>query len=188
MANHAITAAIGGGPQLDRAELSRLRIVPADAHPPAQVLVWDMPMSPDQSPIVSSRTRILPLAEEARIDALPATAGGLFSRQESPEALGVAIREVARGQQYISPCLALAVLQKRPSTSSLTQSQQSVIESLTGREREILILFAQGLSNKTIAARLYLSVRRVEGQLGNMYSRLGVHSRTEAMLIAFEIR
>ena len=59
---------------------------------------------------------------------------------------------------------------------------------MTDREQEILKLLAQGLSNKMIAAKLYLSVRTVEGHLANIYSRLGVHSRTEAMLIAVKIR
>jgi DNA-binding NarL/FixJ family response regulator len=156
--------------------------------PPPQVLVWEASKRAKELPSVSSQTALLFLVEDASLDSLPESADGIFSKEESPEALGIAIRQVARGQQYVSPSLAIAILQKRPSTSALTQSQQSVIESLTGREREILGLLAEGLSNKTIAARLYLSVRTVEGHLGNMYSRLDVHSRTEAMLIAVKIR
>jgi DNA-binding NarL/FixJ family response regulator len=55
---------------------------------------------------------------------------------------------------------------------------------LTDRERQILALLGEGLSNKAISARLYLSVRTVEGHLTNLYTRLGVHSRTEAALMA----
>ena len=111
-----------------------------------------------------------------------------MSRDEPPAALGVAIRQVARGEQYLSPTLAIAILQKRQPEASVTVSQKSVIESLTDREREILELLAQGLSNKAIAARLYLSIRTVEGHLANIYSRLGVHSRIEAMLMTAKIR
>jgi DNA-binding NarL/FixJ family response regulator len=60
------------------------------------------------------------------------------------------------------------------------------VEVLTDREREILALLADGLSNKAIAARLYLSVRTVEGHLASLYTHLGVHSRTEAVLLALQ--
>jgi DNA-binding NarL/FixJ family response regulator len=195
MASREITVSIGGALELDRAGLAALiatlpglRIVPQDANPPAQVIVWDVRGRTDHVPSVSSDTAILLLTEDAGFDSLPETVTGLFSREEPPAALGIAIRQVARGEQYLSPSLAAAILQKRQAKSSLTESQKSVIESLTDREREILELLAQGSSNKTIAAQLYLSVRTVEGHLANIYIRLGVHSRTEAMLVAVKIR
>ena len=192
---HEITVSVGGGRELDRAGLAALiaslpglRLVPLDGTPAPQVLVWDAQKGSDDLPSISLETAILLLTETAGFESLPETVTGLLSRDEQPVALGVAIRQVARGEQYLSPSLAIAILQKRESKSSLTESQKSVIESLTDREREIFELLAQGLSNKTIAARLYLSVRTVEGHLANIYSRLGVHSRTEAMLVAVKIR
>ena len=192
MTHHEITVSVGGGRELDKAGLAALiaslpglRVVPLDKTP--QVLVWDTHGSSDDLPSVSSDTSILLITEAAGSESLPETVTGLLSRDESPAALGIAIRQVARGEQYLSPSLAIAILQKRESKSSLTESQKSFIESLTDREREILELLAQGLSNKTIATRLYLSVRTVEGHLANIYSRLGVHSRTEAMLVAVKI-
>jgi DNA-binding NarL/FixJ family response regulator len=139
-------------------------------------------------PSVSQETAVLLLVEDSGLDLLPEKVTGLLSRDEPPTALGVASRQVARGEQYLSPSLAIGVLQKSRETSSLTESQNSYLESLTNREREILNLLAQGLSNKTIASQLYLSVRTVEGHLANIYSRLGVRSRTEAMLIAIKVR
>lgn len=195
MVYREITIAVGGGHELDRAGLAALiaslpglRVVPEDANPPAQVLVWEARGRIDHVPSVSSDTAILLLTEDAEFDSLPETVTGLFSKEEPAAALGIAIRQVAHGEQYLSPSLATAILQKRQTESSPTESQKSVIESLTDREREILELLAQGSSNKTIATKLYLSVRTVEGHLANIYSRLGVHSRTEAMLVAVKIR
>jgi len=189
---HEITVSVGGGRELDRAGLAALiaslpclRVVPLDKTP--QVLVWDAQGGSDDLPSVSSDTAILLLTEAAGFESLPETVTGLLSRDEPPAALGIAIRQVARAEQYLSPSLVTAILQKRQEKSSLTESQKSIIGSLTDREREILELLAQGLSNKTIAARLYLSVRTVEGHLANIYSQLGVHSRTEAMLVAVKI-
>lgn len=203
MAYQEITVSIGGGRELDRAGLAALisslpgmRVVPLDANPPPQILVWEaaralkgrVQANAGEFPSVSPDTVILLLTEDAEFESLPETVTGLLSRDEPPVALGVAIRQVARGEQYLSPSLAAVLLQKRQARTSLTESQKTVLESLTNREREILDLLAQGLSNKAISARLYLSIRTVEGHLANIYSRLSVHSRTEAMLIAVKIR
>lgn len=191
MALREITVSVGGGRELDRAGLAALiaslpglRVVPLEKNPPPQVLVWAIETGTDGLPSVRTDTAILLLTEDTGYETLPETVTGLLSKDEPPNALGLAIRQVARGEQYISPSLAIALLQKRQSKSPLTESQESVVTSLTEREREILNLLAQGLSNKLIAAQLYLSVRTVEGHLAHIYARLGVHSRTEAMVVA----
>ena len=190
MTHTEITVSIEGGRELDRAGLSALiaslpglRVISLNSNPPPQVLVWDARTNTNDLPSVSHDTALLLITEDAGFNPLPETVTGLLSRDEPPAALGIAIRQVARGEQYLSPSLAVTLLQKRRKESPITESQKSLVESLTDREREILDLLAQGLSNKTIAARLYLSVRTVEGHLANIYSRLGVHSRTEAMLL-----
>jgi DNA-binding NarL/FixJ family response regulator len=194
MAHHEITVSVGGGYELDRAglvaliaSLPGLRIVPLEQQPPPQVLVWEVREGAEGLPSLSSDTAILLLTEDAEYESLPERVSGLLSKDEPPVSLGIAIRQVAHGEQYLSPAIAIAILQKRKTKAALTESQKSVIQSLTDREREILELLAQGLSNKAIAARLYLSVRTVEGHLANIYSRLDVHSRTEAMLMAVRI-
>ncbi len=194
--DHAeITVAIGGGYELDCAGLAALiasfpglRVVSLNVNPPPQILVWQAGADTNDLPSVPPDTAILLLVTDAGFEWFPETVAGLFSREEPPAALGIAIRQVLRGDQYLSPSLAIAILQKRQLKPSLTESQKSVLDSLTNRELEILELLAQGLCNKAIAARLYLSIRTVEGHLANIYSRLGVHSRTEAMMIAVKIR
>jgi DNA-binding NarL/FixJ family response regulator len=195
MTIYEISVAVGGGHELDRAglvaliaSLPGLRVVPLEQQPPPQVLVWEVREGAEGLPSPSSDTAILLLAEDADYESLPERVNGLLSKDEPPVSLGIAIRQVARGEQYLNPVIAVAILQKRKTKSALTESQKSVIDSLTDREREIIDLLAQGLSNKAIAARLYLSVRTVEGHLANIYPRLGVHSRTEAMLMAVRIR
>lgn len=195
MSYREITVSVGGGHELDRAGLAALiarlpglRLVPIDRHPPPQVLVWETSAEADTLPSPSVDTAILLLTQEAKFDLLPETVTGLLSKNESPAALGIAIRQVARGEQYLSPSLATAILENQRAKSLLAESQNSSIDSLSEREHEILDLLAQGLSNKLIAAKLYLSVRTVEGHLANIYSQLGVHSRTEAMLLAVKAR
>lgn len=191
---HHITVSVGGGRELDRAGLAALlaslpgfHVVPRENDPPPGVLVWVMCPETIDLPPIEPGTKLLLLTENTD-ESLPETVHGLLSRDEPPAALSIAIRQIARGEQYLSPALATAILQKRQAKSDLAAPDLSVVDELTEREREILDLLAQGLSNKLIASKLYLSVRTVEGHLANIYLRLGVHSRTEAMLIAMRIR
>jgi DNA-binding CsgD family transcriptional regulator len=193
MPENKITVAVGGGHELDRAGrvalllgLPGLHVVSPQKNP--QVLIWEMRTEADGLPVVPSGTAVLLLIEQINFDRLPATILGLFSPDESPAALGVAIRQVARGEQYLSPSLATALLERQQTNTLQINATQKKVDELSEREREILNLLAEGLSNKIIAARLYLSVRTIEGHLANIYSRLGVHSRTEAMLIAVKVR
>ena len=193
MAHNEITVAVDGGHELERAGLSALiatlpglRLVAIDHRPPPQVLVWISSASTKIFSPGNPETAVLLLTDHVEDQSFPEQASGLFSKDEPPASLGIAIRQVARGEQYISPSLAVAILQARQQKSQVPEV--AVVDSLTDREREILQLLAQGLSNKMIAARLYLSVRTVEGHLASIYSRLGVHSRTEAMLMAAKVR
>lgn len=195
MAPHTITVSVGGGLELDRAGLAALiaglpglTLIPLDLERPPQVLVWQGCGAEADYPACPSSTAVLLVTEVVNSDSLANSVRGLLSKVEPAPALGVAIRQVARGEQYLSPALAQAILQERQLTASPLSVQESVLASLTDREREILNYLAEGLSNKAIAARLYLSVRTVEGHLASIYSRIGVHSRTEAMLIAVKIR
>ena len=63
-------------------------------------------------------------------------------------------------------------------------SHKGAFSSLTWREQEVVDLVAQGLSNKTIAARLSISARTVEGHLNHVFVKLGVASRTELVRLA----
>lgn len=162
--------------------LPGLEVVPAGITPPPDVLLWDPAPGQEESlPAHRKATAVLILTEEAEILTLAPGAAGLFSREEAPASLGVAIRQVARGQEYLSPSVALALLQQQQESSD---EEEADLEDLTEREREVLALLSEGWSNKEIAARLYLSVRTVEGHLTNAYGKLGVHSRTEAALLA----
>jgi LuxR family maltose regulon positive regulatory protein len=59
-----------------------------------------------------------------------------------------------------------------------------MVEPLSARELDVLELFAEGLTNQEIAARLYLSLNTVKAHSRNIYGKLGVHSRTRAVAVA----
>jgi LuxR family maltose regulon positive regulatory protein len=66
-----------------------------------------------------------------------------------------------------------------PSKSQVPES--GMVEPLSERELEVLQLIAEGLTNREIAARLFLALNTVKSHSGNIYSKLGVHSRTQAV-------
>src|SRR5574341_2416492 len=191
MSHPLITVAVGAHYPLDQMALTALitglpglRVIPLKSDPPPQVLVWEAGAdAPTPLPHHAPETALLLIVGTLEHPVLPPGVAGLFSKEETPESLGVAIRQVARGEQYLSPSLALVLLARGEAEAA---SPEFDLSTLTDRERQILALLAEGLSNKAIAARLYLSVRTVEGQLANLYTGLRVHSRTEAALIAIQ--
>jgi DNA-binding CsgD family transcriptional regulator len=194
MGQQEITVSLSGGYPLDQASLTKLiesfpgiTVVPNDAALSPDVLIW---LATERQTIdlssIQGSTAVLLLVETPYFESLPENVNGLFSKEESPGALAAAIRQVARGEQYLSPPLALAFLKNKKSQGE--NMRDSALETLSDREREIFDLLAQGQSNKSIAGLLYLSVRTVEGHLARIYAKLGVHSRTEAMLVALENR
>ncbi len=113
-------------------------------------------------------------------------AQGCIDRNASLPDLLSAIRQIATGEVSLPPPVAVQLVAQIARQSPPTDAPLS--EPLSAREQEVLSLLAQGLSNKAIAQRLYLSVRTVEGHLANIYGKLGVHSRTEAALFAVQQR
>jgi len=96
-----------------------------------------------------------------------------------------AIRDVRAGEVVLDPHVARKVVQW---FSSLSRGErvEGLPEHFSERELEVLKLAAKGMSNKEIAAELSLSVRTVQSHLGNIFAKLGVSSRTEAVLRALK--
>jgi len=65
--------------------------------------------------------------------------------------------------------------------SKILTSNSELIEPLSDRELEVLRLFAEGLTNREIASRLFLALNTVKAHAGNIYGKLNVHSRTQAI-------
>lgn len=88
--------------------------------------------------------------------------------------------------EFPTDAAALAIAATNHSKSRLT-GKAFTIEPLTNRELDILELLAQRLRNKEIAARLFVSPETVKGYLKNLYQKLDVHNRHDAVLKAAEI-
>ncbi|GCE18782.1 helix-turn-helix transcriptional regulator [Dictyobacter kobayashii] len=131
-------------------------------------------------------TRVLLLAtqdrEEYLYETLRAGADGYVLKDIAPDELAQAVRTVARGEMLVQPQLAGRLL----SRFGRQGRGNNRYDTLTTRELEVLRLLARGLRNKEIAARLYVSERTVNFHLANIYQKLGVSGRTEALSKALE--
>lgn len=118
--------------------------------------------------------------EEYLYETLRAGADGYILKDIAPDELAQAVRTVARGEILIQPQLASKLL------SRFGARGNTPYESLTTREMEVLRLLARGMRNKEIAARLFVSERTVNFHLANIYQKLNVSGRTEALSKALE--
>jgi len=120
--------------------------------------------------------------EDDLYEALRAGAGGYVLKDIAAGELAQAVRTVARGEVLVQPQIAGRLI----SRFGQQARGSSTREALTAREQEVLRLLARGLRNKEIAARLYVSERTVNFHLANIYQKLNVSGRTEAMSKALE--
>jgi LuxR family maltose regulon positive regulatory protein len=88
---------------------------------------------------------------------------------------------------YISKILAVFETEEQKHAGESSTSSQPLIEPLSKRELEVLNLIAQGLSNREISERLFLALSSVKGHNRNIFGKLGVHRRTEAVARAREL-
>jgi two-component system response regulator NreC len=114
---------------------------------------------------------------------LDAGAAGYVLKDSPPLQLVYAIQTVYRGQQYMSPRVLTGVVRQYISQPA---DFKGGYELLSDREREILVLLAEGQSLKDIASRLNLSVKTVDAHKYNLMRKLDLHDRSE--LIRYAIR
>ncbi|MHB8599487.1 MAG: response regulator [Ktedonobacteraceae bacterium] len=112
---------------------------------------------------------------------LDAGAAGFLLKNVHSQELIQAIRAVARGESVLQPSLAEKMMRRLSTQSDATPHP---VNSLSEREFAVLRLAARGLLNKEIAARLGLSIRTVHSHLANIFMKMHVGSRTEAVLLA----
>lgn len=121
--------------------------------------------------------------EEALLQALKEGARGYLLKGISAEELVQVLRAVHRGETYVTPTMAGRLLSELAQPKS-QRATRAVSGDLTEREQTILELVAQGLTNKEIANRLYLSEKTVKHYMTNILQKLQVRNRVEAALLA----
>ena len=121
--------------------------------------------------------------EEALLDSIMAGASGYVLKQIKGSDLVSAVRTVAAGQSLLDPS-ATARLMARLRQGQEPEPEPDALPGLTDREREILALIGEGLTNRQIGQRLYLAEKTVKNHISRLLAKLGVERRIQAAVIA----
>jgi DNA-binding NarL/FixJ family response regulator len=124
--------------------------------------------------------------DEAVYAALRAGASGFLLKNAAPQEIVAAIRAVAAGEAWLAPAVTRRLIHEfgtRPEQHTHTPAQMA---QLTPREREILTLLAQGLSNTDVAGQLFISEATVKTHLAHVMTKLGVREKAQAVIAAYQ--
>jgi DNA-binding NarL/FixJ family response regulator len=124
--------------------------------------------------------------DEYVYDALRAGAGGFMLKDEPPDHLVAGIRTVAAGDALLAPAVTRRLIEEFIRRPAVHPFDGSRLAELTPREREILELLARGRSNDEIAQQLYLSRATVKTHVGNVFMKLDLRDRAQAVVFAYE--
>ncbi len=116
---------------------------------------------------------------------LSAGAAGYLLKDVSSRELINAIQTVYKGEAVLHPAVARKILERFRHTKG-EYAEEEASDLLTERETAVLKMAAKGMSNNDIAEELHLSVRTIESHLGVIFNKLGVGSRTEAVIQAMQ--
>ena len=120
--------------------------------------------------------------------ALGLGASGFLLKDVTPEYLVAAIRIVRDGDALLAPSITRRLVERFTTPEAPESPLHRDLAALTPREREVLTLVAQGLSNVEIAGRLFLSEATVKTHVARVLAKLGLRDRVQAVVVAYETR
>lgn len=121
---------------------------------------------------------------EYLLETMKIGADGYILKDSDAEGLVKAIRDVNMGQSYVQPSIASLLVNKTVKENDNPDIRK--INSLTKREYEVLTLIAEGLSNKDIADKLYISEKTVKNHVSSIFRKIDVNDRIQAAIFAFK--
>ncbi|MFC8430677.1 response regulator [Streptomyces sp. NPDC057253] len=125
--------------------------------------------------------------EDALLDAIMAGAAGYVLKQIRGSDLVSAVRTVASGQSMLDPATTARLMRTLRADPAETPALSPELASLSPRERDILALIGDGLTNREIGKKLYLSEKTVKNHISRLLAKLGVQRRVQAAVLASQL-
>jgi DNA-binding NarL/FixJ family response regulator len=122
--------------------------------------------------------------DDALLDAIMAGAAGYVLKQIKGSDLVAAVRTVASGQSMLDPATTARLMSNLRGTDAPAEPQDAALSGLSPREREILTLIGEGLTNRQIGKQLFLSEKTVKNHISRLLAKLGVERRIQAAVLA----
>jgi len=122
--------------------------------------------------------------DDALFAAIMAGASGYLLKQIDGTDLVDAVRRVAAGQSLLDPAVTMRVLERIRNPKQLPQQ----LQALTEQERKILDYIADGLTNRQIAAQMFLAEKTIKNYVSSLLAKLGLERRTQAAVMATKLR
>lgn len=119
-------------------------------------------------------------------EALRAGASGFLLKDAAPAELLAATRAVAAGDAWLQPSVARELLTEFAARPAPRAPARELLDRLTPRESEVLVLIAHGLTNPEIAARLHVGDATVKTHVGRIFMKLDLRDRVHAVITAYE--
>jgi DNA-binding NarL/FixJ family response regulator len=124
--------------------------------------------------------------DEYVYDAMKAGASGFLLKDAPREQLIAAVRVVARGESLLAPSLTRRLIERFVAEPPPGAAVRGPVASLSSREREVLALLAEGLSNAEVAGRLVVGEATVKTHVARLLAKLEVRDRVQAVVMAYE--
>ncbi|GES29799.1 response regulator transcription factor [Streptomyces angustmyceticus] len=122
--------------------------------------------------------------DDALLDAIMAGAAGYVLKEIKGSDLVAAVRTVASGRSLLDPATTSRLMSTLRGEETDEEPEADALSSLSPREREILGLVGEGLTNRQIGKRLYLSEKTVKNHISRLLAKLGVERRIQAAVLA----
>jgi DNA-binding NarL/FixJ family response regulator len=139
---------------------------------------------------IAPETKVLILTtfdlDEHVYGALAAGASGFLLKDATPDEILHAIRVVAAGEALLAPSVTARLIREFASRPTKGRPRGETLDALTAREREVLVLVAQGLSNAEIAGRLVVSPLTAKTHVSRILTKLDLRDRTQLVIAAYE--
>ena len=179
----SVVASASGGDAVATVRRERPDVVLLDIRMPdvdGLTVLRELRTMPDP-PVVAMLTTFD--ADDYILTALRCGAAGFLLKDTEPDQLAQLVRTLAAGGVVLSPKASRTLLHGHPGTEAIDE-EAARVRLLTARERDVLVLVAEGLSNADIGARIHLAAGTVKDHVSAILTKLRVASRVQAALLA----